>query len=161
RFHAGQNEADRGIKREGMRQTGLTEYARRQEAMRRLELEANDPQRVAGDRQNALGELLREATDQAKRQQIIDQNHVLQCEQQQANAPAGYRWTDNGQGMEAIPGGPAAVKQAEEQRTRDSANDQTRQIVGTINRLQQHPGRKGATGTWNLGRLVPGSDASD
>lgn len=160
-FQAGQNEADRGLKREGLAQTGLAEQARRQEAMRRLELEASDPKRVAGDRLNALGELLGETTDQAKRQQIIDQINVLRGGGSQANAPAGYRWTANGQSMEAIPGGPAAAKQAEEQRTRDSANDQTRQIIGTINRLQQHPGRKGATGMWNLGRMVPGSPASD
>lgn len=25
----------------------------------------------------------------------------------------------------------------------------------------EHPGRKGATGTWNVGRMVPGTDAAD
>lgn len=76
-------------------------------------------------------------------------------------APAGFRWSANGQSLEAIPGGPAAIKQTEDQRTRDSAHDQTRQTIGTINRLMEHPGRKGATGTWNLGRMVPGTDAAD
>ncbi|MDI3510826.1 MAG: hypothetical protein PWQ61_1591 [Betaproteobacteria bacterium] len=76
-------------------------------------------------------------------------------------APAGFRWSANGQSLEAIPGGPAAIKQNEDQRTRDSAHDQTRQTIGTINRLMEHPGRKGATGTWNLGRMVPGSSAAD
>lgn len=77
------------------------------------------------------------------------------------DAPAGFRWSSNGQSLEAIPGGPAAIKQTEEQRTRDSAHDQTRQTIGTINRLMEHPGRRGATGTWNLGRMVPGTDAAD
>jgi hypothetical protein len=76
-------------------------------------------------------------------------------------APAGFRWSANGQSLEAIPGGPAAIKQTEDQRTRDSAHDQTRQTIGTINRLMEHPGRRGATGTWNLGRMVPGTDAAD
>lgn len=76
-------------------------------------------------------------------------------------APAGFRWSANGQSLEAIPGGPAAIKQSEDQRTRDSAHDQTRQTIGTINRLMEHPGRKGATGTWNVGRMVPGTDAAD
>lgn len=77
------------------------------------------------------------------------------------DAPAGFRWSSNGQSLEAIPGGPAAIKQTEDQRTRDSAHDQTRQTIGTINRLMEHPGRRGATGTWNLGRMVPGTDAAD
>ena len=76
-------------------------------------------------------------------------------------APAGFRWSATGQSLEAIPGGPAAIKQSEEQRTKDGANDQTRQTIGSINRLMEHPGLKGATGTWNLGRMIPGSDAAD
>ena len=79
---------------------------------------------------------------------------------QENKAPAGYRWGAGGS-LEAIPGGPAASKVAEDQKTKDSALDASRQTIGTINRLLASPGREGATGMWNLGRFVPGTDAAD
>ncbi|WP_333906859.1 hypothetical protein [Delftia acidovorans] len=75
-------------------------------------------------------------------------------------APAGYRYTANG-ALEAIPGGPASSKLAEEQKTRDAALDGSRQAIGTINRLLSSPGREGATGTWNLSRHIPGNASAD
>lgn len=79
---------------------------------------------------------------------------------QENKPPAGYRWGAGGS-LEAIPGGPAAAKVAEDQKTKDSALDASRQTIGTINRLLASPGREGATGTWNLGRFVPGTNAAD
>ena len=75
-------------------------------------------------------------------------------------APAGYRYTATG-ALEAIPGGPAAAKVAEEQKTKDAALDGSRQAIGTINRLLQSDGREGATGGWNLSRHVPGNASAD
>lgn len=74
--------------------------------------------------------------------------------------PAGYRWSANG-ALEAIPGGPAAAKVAEEAKTRESAFDGSKQAIGTINRLLASPGREGATGSWNLNRFAPGTQAAD
>lgn len=79
---------------------------------------------------------------------------------QDGKAPPGYRYTADGN-MEAIPGGPAAAKVAEEQKTKDSALDASRQTIGTINRLLSSPGREGATGMINVQRFVPGTNAAD
>ena len=79
---------------------------------------------------------------------------------QDRKAPEGYRYKGDGN-LEAIPGGPAAAKVAEEQKTKDSALDASRQTIGTINRLLSSPGREGATGMINVQRFVPGTNAAD
>lgn len=79
---------------------------------------------------------------------------------QDRKAPDGYRYKGDGN-LEAIPGGPAAGKVAEEQKTKDSALDASRQTIGTINRLLASPGREGATGLWNLNRFIPGNQSAD
>lgn len=77
-----------------------------------------------------------------------------------AGLQPGYRRTANG-GVEPIPGSPASVEAAEREKTRQAGFDSTRQTIGTINRLLSSPGRTGATGTWNLNRHIPGTDAAD
>lgn len=96
---------------------------------------------------------------QAVQEQGLNLRQLIEA-RRSGNAPAGYRWNGTG-GLEAIPGGPAAAKVAEDQKTRDSALDASRQTIGTINRLLASPGREGATGMWNLGRFVPGTNAAD
>ncbi len=80
---------------------------------------------------------------------------------QSGKAPEGYRWTATG-GLEAIPGGPAAVKVADQQQTKEAGFDATRQTIGTINRLLANTnGLQGATGMIGVQRFFPGTDAAD
>ncbi|UIS65478.1 hypothetical protein [Acidovorax phage AP1] len=81
--------------------------------------------------------------------------------QQGNKPPEGYRWTASG-GLEAIPGGPAAAKVADQQQTKDAGFDATRQTIGTINRLlANNNGLTGATGMVGIQRFFPGTDAAD
>lgn len=81
--------------------------------------------------------------------------------QQGNKPPEGYRWTAAG-GLEAIPGGPAAAKVADQQQTREAGFDATRQTIGTINRLlANNNGLTGATGMIGVQRFFPGTDAAD
>lgn len=80
---------------------------------------------------------------------------------QSGKAPEGYRWTATG-GLEAIPGGPAAAKVADQQQTKEAGFDATRQTIGTINRLLANTnGLQGATGMIGVQRFFPGTDAAD
>ncbi len=80
---------------------------------------------------------------------------------QSGKAPEGYRWTSTG-GLEAIPGGPAAAKVADQQQTKEAGFDATRQTIGTINRLLANTnGLQGATGMIGVQRFFPGTDAAD
>jgi hypothetical protein len=74
--------------------------------------------------------------------------------------PAGYRRKGDGS-LEPIPGGPAAQETRDLQMGRDNAAAATDRTIGTIDRLLESPGRKDATGTYNLGRFIPGTAAAD
>lgn len=149
----GESAADRALKSQELADNRLTSAAKREA----LGVETGAAKRLASLQDDVLNaETDADRSTAAKR---LAQYKGLTGSA--PDAPAGFRWSANGQSLEAIPGGPAAIKQTEEQRTRDSAHDQTRQTIGTINRLMEHPGRRGATGTWNLGRMVPGTDAAD
>lgn len=113
---------------------------------------------------NALSRTLLENQGAMDRQALQTAGTVQAAQLRSAatggKAPAGYRYTTTG-ALEAIPGGPAALKNAEEQKTKDAALDGSRQAIGTINRLLSSPGREGATGTWNLSRHIPGNASAD
>lgn len=149
----GESSADRALKSRELEDNSLVNAAKR-EAMG---VETGAAKRLASLQDAYMG--AETDADRSTAAQRLAQFRGLSGPTQPA--PAGFRWSANGQSLEAIPGGPAAIKQTEDQRTRDSAHDQTRQTIGTINRLMEHPGRRGATGTWNLGRMVPGTDAAD
>jgi hypothetical protein len=149
----GESSADRGLRAQELADNALVNAAKRDA----LNVETGAAKRLAS-LQDAYMNAETDA-DRSTAAQRLAQFRGLSGPTQPA--PAGFRWSANGQSLEAIPGGPAAIKQTEDQRTRDSAHDQTRQTIGTINRLMEHPGRRGATGTWNFGRMVPGTDAAD
>lgn len=161
-FKRAEGSSNREVEREGQRSKAIVDIARMQAEQRRIDLEESSPERMGQSMIQTLRAQIAQEKDPVARQGLVD--HLKDVEGKggpSTAAPAGFRWSNNGQSLEAIPGGPAAAKQIEDQRTRDSAHDQTRQTIGTINRLMEHPGRQGATGTWNLGRLVPGSNAAD
>lgn len=148
-----ESSADRGLRAQELADNALVNAAKR---------DAINTETSASKRLASLQDAFMNAETDADRSTAAQRLAQFRGLSGQAQAaPAGFRWSANGQSLEAIPGGPAAIKQTEDQRTRDSAHDQTRQTIGTINRLMEHPGRRGATGTWNLGRMVPGTDAAD
>lgn len=154
--------ADRALKSEELQSARGFRSGQLANDTARVALEATSPDRQGQSVIQAMKARISQEQDPAKRQGLVQHMRDLDGKTAPATTPpAGFRWTANGQSLEPIPGGPAAIAQTEERRTRDSAHDQTRQTIGTINRLMEHPGRMGATGTWNLGRMVPGSDASD
>ena len=109
---------------------------------------------------NALSRTMLENQGAMDRQALQTAGTVQAAQLRSGQAPKDYRWTTAGT-LEPIPGSAAAVKAAEDQKTKDAALDGSRQAIGTINRLLTSPGREGATGTWNLSRFWPGSQAAD
>lgn len=109
---------------------------------------------------NALSRTMLENQGAMDRQALQTAGTVQAAQLRSGQAPKDYRWTAAGT-LEPIPGSAAAVKAAEDQKTKDAALDGSRQAIGTINRLLTSPGREGATGTWNLSRFWPGSQEAD
>jgi hypothetical protein len=78
-------------------------------------------------------------------------------------APSGYRWGADGN-LEAIPGGPAAMKTQKEQLATESAVATLDETMGVIDKLANHPGRSAGTGLSSRidpRNYVPGTDAKD
>lgn len=77
--------------------------------------------------------------------------------------PAGYRWNTDGN-LEAIPGGPAAAKEAVTREGKEKAIAAYDNSSAVIDRLLAHPGRKTATGLSSKldpRNYTPGTDAYD
>lgn len=76
--------------------------------------------------------------------------------------PVGYRYTGEGD-LEAIPGGPADVKNQARLKSVEDGKSAIDNTMSTIDRLMNHPGRKMATGFSSLNpvNLVPGTSAYD
>lgn len=77
-------------------------------------------------------------------------------------APSGYRYTPEGN-LEAIPGGPAAQKQADRIKNLEDGKAAIDLSIATVDKLANHPGRNMATGKSRVlqAQRIPGTDAYD
>lgn len=78
-------------------------------------------------------------------------------------APAGYRWTPDGN-LEAIKGGPAALKADAAIQAKGSAIATYDETTAVIDKLLNHPGRAAGTGLSSVidpRNYIPGTDAKD
>ena len=98
------------------------------------------------------------------RQSAADRAALVAMQQAGGKVPPGYRQTVEGN-LEAIPGGPADVKQAgvfnaDTAIVTNSSSDLDRLAV-VANELKNHPGLKGITGIRGAIPNVPGTSAAD
>lgn len=115
---------------------------------------------------NALGQIVSVPKSNPKNMTVIDPTKrpekpiVINNGMPQGKAPAGYRYTADGN-LEAIPGGPAAQKQAQMARSMDDSKAAIDLSISTIDKLIAHPGRSQATGKSRMLGVqnVPGTDA--
>jgi hypothetical protein len=95
--------------------------------------------------------------------QIAADAHLkaAQLQYESGKVPAGFQRTPDGKGVVPIPGSEAAQKDKDRLTHAQSALAANDTTVATIDRLLTHPGREGATGTWNYDRFIPGTKAAD
>jgi hypothetical protein len=78
-------------------------------------------------------------------------------------APSGYRYTDDGN-LEAIPGGPAALKVDAALQSKEKAKGAYDSSIAVVDKLLAHPGRASGTGLSSKldpRNYTPGTDAYD
>lgn len=86
---------------------------------------------------------------------------VAQLQYQAGKVPPGYRATSDGKGVEPIPGSEADQKNKDRNLHLQNSVAATDGAITSIDQLISHPGRTGATGSYNLNRFIPGTDSAD